>query len=406
MQPEIRVTMDDDPVPDGEGVDFGSHMIGTTTDRTFVVANTGSANLTLSGSPYVSITGPDAGQYSVVQQPTSPIAPGNNTTFVIRFSPTTQGGKTASISLANNDSNENPYDIALFGIGLPAVKKIVYLKKGDKTALDHYIKIHAAPTKKSERGVVLASDFWSPNGDTRDMTTLDIDGDGKEEIAYLKKGDKTALDFKLLIYTAPTEKGERGTLIASDFWSCNGDTRDIAALDIDGDGKDEIAYLKKGDKTAQDYKLYIYSAPTKKGERGTLLASDFWGCNGDDVDIAAVDIDGDGKDEIAYLKKGNKTAEDYKLLIHAAPTKKGERGAFLASDFWSPNGNEVSISSIDLNGDDKDEIVYLKKGSGSPDDWNIYIYTVPTGKSERGELLASDFWSSNGPTKDHAGIII
>ena len=262
------------------------------------------------------------------------------------------------------------------------------------------------PTKKGERGIVLASDFWSPNGDTKDITTLDINGDGKDEIAYLKKGDKTALDHKLLIYTAPTSKGERGTLLASDFWSPNGDTRDIIALDIDGDGTDEIAYLKKGDKTAQDYKLYIYSVPTEKGQRGTLIASDFWSCNGDNVDIAAVDINGDGKDEIAYLKKGDKTAQDYKLLIYTAPTKKGERGFLIASDFWSPNGNEVNISSIDLNGDEKDELVYLKKGDDSAEDWNLYIYTAPSRKSERGELLASDLVSPDGPTKDQAGIII
>ena len=77
----------------------------------------------------------------------------------------------------------------------------------------------------------------------------------------------------------------------------------MAAVDIDGDGIDEIAYLKKGSWGDLDFNLYIYSAPTMKGQHGVYLASDYWSPDGNTVGMAAVDIDGDGIDEIAYLKQ-------------------------------------------------------------------------------------------------------
>ena len=77
----------------------------------------------------------------------------------------------------------------------------------------------------------------------------------------------------------------------------------MAAVDIDGDGIDEIAYLKKGPGSDRNFDLYIYSAPTMKGQHGVYLASDYWSPDGNTVGMAAVDIDGDGIDEIAYLKQ-------------------------------------------------------------------------------------------------------
>jgi len=130
--PEINIKQNTTDIPDGGSYDFGSHGVGTHTDTTFTIENTGTANLTLGSSPIITITGTNADQFSVQQQPTSPVTPGNSTTFIIRFSPTSTGAKTASISIANNDSNENPYDITLNGRGM-----------GGYYVLDGYGGVHA-----------------------------------------------------------------------------------------------------------------------------------------------------------------------------------------------------------------------------------------------------------------------
>jgi hypothetical protein len=160
-----------------------------------------------------------------------------------------------------------------------------------------------------------------------------------DKIAYLKKGPYGADDYDLYIYTAPTFIGEHGTLIATDYWSPDGDTRAITAIS----GGDEIAYLKKGPYGDTDYDLYIHTAPTTIGEQGTLIATDYWSPDGDTRAITAVG----GGDEIAYLKKGPYGVTDYDLYVYTAPTTIGEHGTLIASDYWAPDGQTEGISALE-----------------------------------------------------------
>jgi len=104
----------------GDFTDFGNVVVASgTVNRTYVIKNTGDATLTLSGTPKVSLSGANAADFSVITQPLSPVAAGNNTTFTVRFDPSATGVRKATISIANNDSDENPYTFAIQGTGLP-----------------------------------------------------------------------------------------------------------------------------------------------------------------------------------------------------------------------------------------------------------------------------------------------
>lgn len=85
-----------------------------TVSRTFKILNSGTSNLTLSGSPKVALTG-DA-SFSVTSQPSSPVAGGDSTSFVILFAPQTVGSKTATVSITNDDADENPFDFVISGL--------------------------------------------------------------------------------------------------------------------------------------------------------------------------------------------------------------------------------------------------------------------------------------------------
>ncbi|MGZ8901147.1 MAG: choice-of-anchor D domain-containing protein, partial [Limisphaerales bacterium] len=113
--PEIAVEE-----PAGTGIadagtkDFGSVLTGGSASRIFTIRNTGTANLTGLG---ITIDGADAASFVVTGNPTAPVTPGGNTTFTVRFAPTTIGTKTATLRIANNDTDENPFDITLTGVG-------------------------------------------------------------------------------------------------------------------------------------------------------------------------------------------------------------------------------------------------------------------------------------------------
>ncbi|WP_111683991.1 choice-of-anchor D domain-containing protein [Winogradskyella tangerina] len=124
--PEINIQgngstiADGDTTPSvGDDTDFGSVITsGGTQAHTFTIQNTGISNLNLTGSsPYVTISGTNAADFSVTTIPSSTISASGSTTFQITFDPSADGVRTASISIANNDSNENPYNFDIQGTG-------------------------------------------------------------------------------------------------------------------------------------------------------------------------------------------------------------------------------------------------------------------------------------------------
>jgi hypothetical protein len=116
-------------------------------------------------------------------------------------------------------------EVAPVNIHRQPLGDIAYLKKGTYGDTDYDLFIHTAPTTLLEPGALIASDYWSPDGSTVGITAIDID-----KIAYLKRGPSGDLDYNLFIHTAPTTLLEPGTLIASDYWSPDGQTEDTSAL--------------------------------------------------------------------------------------------------------------------------------------------------------------------------------
>ncbi|MGJ8550943.1 BspA family leucine-rich repeat surface protein, partial [Winogradskyella wichelsiae] len=124
--PEINIkgnTIDivnGDATPEGlDHTDFGAvAFTAGTLVRTFTIENTGSSVLNLTGTPLVAISGPNAADFTVTALPTTPVAATTGTTtFEITFNPSAAGMRTATISIANNDADDNPYTFAIQGLG-------------------------------------------------------------------------------------------------------------------------------------------------------------------------------------------------------------------------------------------------------------------------------------------------
>ena len=103
--------------------DFGSQSVSSgTIVRTFTIENTGNGVLTLQGVVPVNIYGTNASDFIVTTQAATSVAANTGTTtFQITFTPSVSGLRTATISIDNNDSNENPYTFSIQGIGTTAV---------------------------------------------------------------------------------------------------------------------------------------------------------------------------------------------------------------------------------------------------------------------------------------------
>lgn len=125
--PIIAVKQGTTDVPLGTGsYDFGSVLAGTSAaPAAFTIGNNGSADLALSGTVRVAVTGTDAAAFTVAAQPSATINPGGSAAVSITFSPQTAGAKTATVTIESNDAARNPYTFTLTGTGIiPAINVI------------------------------------------------------------------------------------------------------------------------------------------------------------------------------------------------------------------------------------------------------------------------------------------
>ncbi len=103
-------------IPDGSGsYNFGGRKVGETHIVTFTIRNTGTAALSLGGSPRVAISG--SSTMWVYTQPPSSVAANGSAIFKVAFKPTTVANYSATVSISNNDTDENPYNFSLSGSG-------------------------------------------------------------------------------------------------------------------------------------------------------------------------------------------------------------------------------------------------------------------------------------------------
>ena len=114
--PEFDLKKGNDDIPDGGVYDFGRCPLGSSNDVVFTIENTGTGNLTLDNLP-LNPAGPDPNQFSIIQQPNTPIPPGGDTQIRVRFLPTKPGNKIAHLTIQNSDADEDPYDVILNGAG-------------------------------------------------------------------------------------------------------------------------------------------------------------------------------------------------------------------------------------------------------------------------------------------------
>jgi len=120
----IEITDGDTTPSTADGTDFGSaDFEGETIQRSFVIANTNTGDLEITS---VSITGPNQADFRIVSSPASTIAGGEQSTLTIEFDPDNVGLRTATVSIGNNDDDENPYTFAIGGEGTDSSGELLF----------------------------------------------------------------------------------------------------------------------------------------------------------------------------------------------------------------------------------------------------------------------------------------
>lgn len=122
--PEINITGNGTTIADGsttpgiaDSTYLGDAIYGNTMTRTFVVQNSGTAALSVSG---ISFTGTAAADFSLAGTTAFPLSipAGGAYTVTVQFAPQAIGLRNATMNISSNDNDEATYDFAIRGNGL------------------------------------------------------------------------------------------------------------------------------------------------------------------------------------------------------------------------------------------------------------------------------------------------
>ena len=153
-----------------------SVLVGTQVLKTFTVRNTGTTDLT---GLAITTNGTHAADFSVTENPVAPVPPGGSTTFTVAFQPSAAGVRTAAIHIANNDLNENPFDINLTGTG---VAPSISVEQPAATVLSDGVSVINYGSSLVAAG--LARTFTIKNPGTYPLTNLAITIDGNHNADF------------------------------------------------------------------------------------------------------------------------------------------------------------------------------------------------------------------------------
>ncbi|MDK9700164.1 MAG: C25 family cysteine peptidase [bacterium] len=112
--PTIVVRQGETVIPNVTGtVSFDSLWPGEASSLQFSVENEGLGALLLTGTPAVSVTG----DFACTAQPMTTIASGTAVPMTLRFTPTSFGALSGTVTISSNDSENNPYTFTVTGYG-------------------------------------------------------------------------------------------------------------------------------------------------------------------------------------------------------------------------------------------------------------------------------------------------
>ncbi|SHN74970.1 Por secretion system C-terminal sorting domain-containing protein [Flavobacterium fryxellicola] len=119
-RPEMLVKQGIVNIPDNTGsFDFGDVASTAPQIVTFTIQNIGDLVLNLTGTPKVVVAGTG---FSLETDAPATVSANGSVTFQVRFAPTSVAVFPGTVSIANNDADENPYNFAITGYGYDGTK--------------------------------------------------------------------------------------------------------------------------------------------------------------------------------------------------------------------------------------------------------------------------------------------
>jgi len=231
-------------------------------------------------------------------------------------------------------------------------------------------------------GVKTSSPYGNWTGATSRIRAMDLDGDGKQDIVIGPDGGGNWY----LLQSVGYGFANRNSIITGAYGGWDGSGDRIHAMDIDGDGRQDIVIGPD----ANGAWYWLQSTGTGLLDRGTMVTGAYGNWSSGNGRIRVIDVDGDGRQDLVLGPDGS--GSWYWLQSNGAGFT--NRGAMVTGAFGNWDGATNRVRLMDVDGDGQQDFVLGPDGSGT---W-YWFRGTDSGFVNKGALISGAYgnWDGGG----------
>jgi hypothetical protein len=273
-----------------------------------------------------------------------------------------------------------PYAMATGDLNGDGKPDLVTTSDGDGTVS---VLLNTTPANASSPTYATQAVFYV-GGYPESVKIADVNGDGLPDIITANSGDGTIT--VLLNTTAPG--ATTPSFAAPQVIPVGNDPESVMVLDVNGDGKPDLAVANYGDDSIT---VLVNATPADATAVDFSNQQTYVMDSGYPFKLAIADMNGDGMPDILAVSDG-----DGGVIVMLNTTPQGALTSSFASEqeFTDGMGDSVSISVMDMNGDGVPDVVVADPMNN---DVQVLINTTAAGASAVSFAPPQTFAVGNGP---------
>jgi hypothetical protein len=213
--------------------------------------------------------------------------------------------------------------------------------------------VEALETRQTPAVTFAAQQTFTVGNSPLGIVAADFNGDGRADLAA---ANFNAATLSVLLNTTPAGAGTTSYSPQQTFTVGN-DPRLLAVADVNGDGQPDLAVTNEGSNTVS---VLLDTTPAGASTL-TFAAQQTFAVGSGPIGVAAADVNGDGRPDLAVTNVNDKTVS---VLLDTTPAGSGT-ASFAAQKTFAVGTTPEGVTAADINGDGRPDLAVANFASNT-----------------------------------------